>query len=97
MHPLAAVVTFHFPARGRLPPVKLTWYEGLEAPRARRAGRRRQPAAGGGAIFKGTKGTIISGVYGTNPPQLVPAKRMKETTFPQAACRAFRARMKWTG
>ena len=32
-HPVASVITFRFAARGSLPPVKLTWYEGTRAPR----------------------------------------------------------------
>ena len=33
VHPLSAIVTFQFPARGEMPPVKLTWYEGTRPPR----------------------------------------------------------------
>ena len=36
VHPLSSIVTFRFPARDNLPPVKLTWYEGLRPPRPRR-------------------------------------------------------------
>src|SRR5512136_1771101 len=32
-HPLADIVTYRFPGRGGRPPVKLTWYDGLRAPR----------------------------------------------------------------
>jgi predicted dehydrogenase len=33
-YPLASMVTYHFPARGEMPPVKLTWYDGgLRPPR----------------------------------------------------------------
>jgi len=33
-YPLASIVTYHFPARGDMPPVKLTWYDGgLRPPR----------------------------------------------------------------
>ena len=30
--PKSAVVEYQFPARGKMPPVKLTWYEGGEKP-----------------------------------------------------------------
>ncbi|HWT81924.1 MAG TPA: Gfo/Idh/MocA family oxidoreductase, partial [Candidatus Methylomirabilis sp.] len=33
VHPLAALVTFQFPARGCLPAVKVNWYEGMQPPR----------------------------------------------------------------
>ena len=33
-YPLASMVTYHFPARGEMPPLKLTWYDGgLRPPR----------------------------------------------------------------
>ena len=31
-HPLASIVTYRFGARDNLPPVKLTWYDGLRPP-----------------------------------------------------------------
>jgi predicted dehydrogenase len=83
VHPLAAVVTFQFPARGCLPPVKLTWYEGLEAPRPPELEDGVKLPAEGGAIIKGTKGTIMSGLYGFNSPQLLPASRMKQVELPK--------------
>ena len=61
MHPLAAIVTFQFPARGCLPPVKLTWYEGTRPPRPADLEDGANLPAEGGAIFKGTKGTIVTG------------------------------------
>lgn len=76
-HPLAAVVTFSFPARGGRPPVKLTWYEGLRAPRppeledGRIMGHRQ-----GGSLFKGSKGKLVAGIYG-NSPRLIPETAMK--------------------
>ncbi len=33
VHPLSAIVTDQFPARGDFPPLKLTWYEGTRPPR----------------------------------------------------------------
>ncbi len=76
-HPLSAIVTYQFPARGKLPPVKLTWYEGTRPPRppeledGRILGHRE-----GGSLFKGTKGKLVCGVYG-NSPRLIPESAMK--------------------
>jgi predicted dehydrogenase len=81
-HPLAAIIIFQFPARGKLPPVKLTWYDGLRAPRpeeledGRIMGDRE-----GGVIFKGTKGKLMCGTYG-NVARLIPESRMKEYQRP---------------
>ncbi|MHC4643103.1 MAG: Gfo/Idh/MocA family protein [Planctomycetota bacterium] len=77
-HPVASIVVYRFPARGDLPPVKLTWYDGLRAPRptdiedGRRLGN-----VEGGALFKGSKGKLMAGVYGEGA-RLIPESRMKE-------------------
>jgi predicted dehydrogenase len=82
-HSIAGVVTFQFPARGKLPPVKLTWYEGMRAPRPEELERERiMGDSDGGALFKGSKGKIICGVYG-NSPRLLPESRMQEYQRPE--------------
>jgi len=80
-HPLAAVVTFQFPARTSLPPLKVTWYEGLEPPRPPELEDERKLPAEGGVLFKGEKGMIMAGVYGESP-RLIPEAAMKEQKFP---------------
>jgi hypothetical protein len=82
-HSLAAVVTYHFPARENLPPVKLTWYEGVRAPRPDELEPDRRMGDGeGGVIFKGSSGKIMCGTYG-NSPRLIPESRMKEYERPE--------------
>jgi predicted dehydrogenase len=80
-HPVASVITFRFPARGNLPPVKLTWYEGVRAPRPLELEDGRKLRADGGVIFKGSKGVLVGGVYGESP-RLLPEKRMQEYQRP---------------
>lgn len=76
-HPLASVVTYQFPARNEMPPVKLTWYEGLRAPRPPELEDGRQMGhPEGGLLFKGSKGTLMGGVYGEGA-RLIPEKKMK--------------------
>jgi hypothetical protein len=77
------VVTFQFPSRGSLPPVKLAWYEGLLAPRPPELEDDAKLPAEGGAILKGTKGTIVTGLYGLSSPQLIPVSRTKDVKFPE--------------
>lgn len=78
VHPLSAIVTFRFPARENLPPVKLTWYEGTRPPRPPEAGEGvKLGDGGGGVIFKGDKGILVCGVYGNNP-RLFPESIMEE-------------------
>jgi len=80
-HPLTAIVTYCFPARGGRPPVKLTWYEGTRAPRPEGLEDGRAMPAEGGLVFKGSRGLIMCGVYGDSP-RLVPEKLMQETDLP---------------
>ena len=80
-HPLANIVTYRFPARENLPPVKLTWYDGLRAPRPEELEEGRNMPAEGGLIFKGTKGKIMAGVYG-DAPRIIPEKLMQEAARP---------------
>jgi predicted dehydrogenase len=82
VHPLSAIVTFRFPARGDLPPVKLTWYEGTRPPRPEDLADDRQMPGEGGAILIGSKGKIMCGVYGEGP-RLFPESKMKEAKLPE--------------
>jgi predicted dehydrogenase len=52
------IVRYEFPARGTLPPVKLTWYDGGKRPRL--VEERRAPDWRNGVLFVGEKGMIIS-------------------------------------
>ena len=80
-HALAAVVTYKFPKRGDLPPLKLTWYEGVRAPRPEELPDDRKMPSQGGIIYNGTKGKIMAGVYG-NGARIIPESRMKEVGKP---------------
>jgi len=82
VHPLSAIVTYHFPARGDLPPVKLTWYEGTRPPRPADLEDGRKLPREGGVLFKGTKGTIMCGVYG-NSPRIIPEAKMQAAERPE--------------
>ena len=81
VHPLSAIVTFKFPAREGFPPLKLTWYEGTRPPRPEELEDGRHFPEEGGALIKGTKGTIMAGVYG-GAPRIIPEKKMKEAKLP---------------
>ena len=81
VHPLSAIVTYQFPAREGMPPVKLTWYEGTRPPRPEDLEDGRQMPREGGALLKGTKGTIMAGVYGESP-RIIPETKMREAKLP---------------
>jgi len=81
-HPVASIVTYQFPARGDLPPVKLTWYDGLRPPRpAELEEGRRMGNTEGGSLFKGSEGKLMAGVYGEDL-RLIPEIRMKAYKTP---------------
>ena len=84
VHPLAAVVTFQFPARGSLPPVKLSWYEGMQPPRPLDLEDGASLPAEGGAIFHGTKGTLVTGVTGIGPAPAHPGGKEERDETPRA-------------
>lgn len=75
--PPATVVRYTFPARGRkLPPVKLTWYDGgilPERPEELEADRRLPES---GTIFVGKKGKLMCETY-SESPRLLPEARMQ--------------------
>jgi hypothetical protein len=82
-HPISCLVRYEFPARRKMPPVTLTWYDGLRPPRPRelsQADELGEPE--GGALFKGTDGMLTCGVYGSNP-RLLPSARMKHFKPPK--------------
>ena len=81
-HPLSAIVTYRFPARGDRPPVKLTWYEGTRAPRPEELEDGRRMPEEGGLVFKGSKGKIMCGVYGDSP-RLIPERLMQDAERPE--------------
>jgi predicted dehydrogenase len=74
--PQAAVIHFDFPARGDLPPVRLTWYDGgLKPPRP--DGWEDDRLDDEGLLFVGDRGTIRCGFSGRRP-RLIPAAKSKD-------------------
>ncbi len=74
-YPLASTVTYHFPARGKLPPVKLTWYDGgLRPPRPEELedGQLMGPT---GRLLVGNKGKILGN-------KIIPESRRKKYQEP---------------
>ncbi len=80
-YPTASTVYYEFPARGDMPPVKLTWYDGGRLPprpEELEAGRRMPES---GTIFVGDKGKIISDEY-SGAPRIIPETKMKAYKVP---------------
>jgi predicted dehydrogenase len=66
-YPLATQTFYDFPARGSMPPVKLTWYDGGLLPRKPEELGDEDLNKGGGALLIGTKGKLIHDTYGMKP------------------------------
>jgi len=83
-YPLAEIVTYEFPKRGKMPPVKLIWYDGgLMPPRPHDIEPGRMMGDdGGGVLFVGDKGHLMCNTYGESP-RLVPETKMQEYKRPE--------------
>ncbi len=95
-HPVSSIVNYYFAARKDLPPVKLTWYEGIRAPRPEELEDRRRIPAEGGILFKGDRGTIMCGIY-ADSPRIIPEAKMKAYKRPQKTLPRIRTshEMEW--
>jgi hypothetical protein len=86
-YPQASIVTYSFPSRSNMPPVKFTWYDGgLKPPRAEELEAEAQPKPDEdeleeGLLFIGERGKILCSFNGGNP-RLIPEARMKSYKQP---------------
>jgi len=81
-YPPDVKITYQFPARGKRPPVKLTWFDGdSKIPRPAELERGRN-APGTGAVVIGTRGKIMHGSHGASPCRIIPEKAMKAYKLP---------------
>jgi len=75
-YPRASIVRYQFPARGDMPPVKLTWYDGgLLPPRPEELEPGRK-IGDDGVIFAGDRGKLMCGCYAESP-RLIPETKMR--------------------
>jgi len=86
-YPMASIIYYDFAARGDMPPVRFTWYDGgLKPPRPEELEENRAFRGEGeeddeGLLFVGDGGKILCGFNGANP-QLIPEARMKSYQQP---------------
>jgi len=89
-YPAWATITYEFPARGNLPPVKLTWYEGAKdgkrnLPPARLFPDRSFQPSDSGSLLVGSNWRMYSpNDYGANQ-MLWPRDDYKDLTIPKAS------------
>ena len=66
-YPLATQTFYEFPARGKMPPVTMTWYDGGLLPRKPEELGEEELNKGGGALIVGSKGKLLHDTYGAKP------------------------------
>jgi predicted dehydrogenase len=66
-YPHATQTFYEFPARGGMPPVTLTWYDGGLLPEKPAELGDEDLNKGGGALLIGSKGKLLHDTYGLNP------------------------------
>jgi len=75
--PISSKLTYEFPARGKMPPLKLIWTDGhfkKKVPPMLEKGRRMHAS---GAVIYGEKETILHGSHGAGGMRIIPEARMK--------------------
>ncbi len=70
-YPVAAIIYYDFPARGKLPPVKMTWYDGGLMPAVPAEMPADQRLPDNGVLYVGSKGKMVHSSHG-GMPQLLP-------------------------
>jgi predicted dehydrogenase len=66
-YPLATLTFYEFPARDKMPPVKLTWYDGGLLPKKPEELGDEELKKEGGALLIGSKGKLLHETYGLKP------------------------------
>jgi hypothetical protein len=79
--PLASIITYQFPAREGMPPVRMHWYDGgLKPPRPAELGPEDEWLVDG-VLYVGDKGKIMHRSHG-GKPTLIPLSRMENFKRP---------------
>ena len=74
--PKSSIVTYKFPARGKMPPVTVKWFDGKNKP-PRPKDAEGVKTASSGMFFLGEKGVIYADTY-CGGPRIIPETKMKE-------------------
>jgi predicted dehydrogenase len=80
-YPIGSIVNFEFPARGKMPPVKLTWCDGGLKPERPKELERNREFPSTGILFRGSEGVILCDSVGDNP-RLIPETKMNSYKKP---------------
>ncbi|HRE81418.1 MAG TPA: Gfo/Idh/MocA family oxidoreductase [Opitutaceae bacterium] len=78
--PKWSIITYEYPARGDLPPVKLTWFDGGKLPPVPKELGAGAKLPKGGVIYYGDRGAIMDGTNYGSSPRLIPEEKMAAFT-----------------
>jgi predicted dehydrogenase len=81
--PKSSKVVCRFPARGSMPPVVFTWYDGGEVPPRPPELEAEIEMPKGGTYYRGDNGVIFSPTDYCEEPRLIPEERMKNADLPK--------------
>lgn len=82
-YPRASIIRYEFPARGKRPPVKLTWYDGRLKPPIPACFEPERRIGTNGAIFVGEDAAIMHDSHGASGVRIVPETTMKAYKRPE--------------
>jgi predicted dehydrogenase len=96
-YPIAALIYYDFPARGELPPVRMTWYEGGLMPPAPPELPLSDRLPENGVLYIGSKGKMYHSSHG-GMPQLLPRELHDEAAkVPKSMLRSPGHYEEWVG
>jgi hypothetical protein len=81
--PLASIVTWEFPQRDGMPPVKMVWYDGGLKPPLPAGLESKRGLPESGILYIGDRGTLLAEGSG-GVPRLIPEDRMRANQLPPA-------------
>ncbi|MHC4502997.1 MAG: Gfo/Idh/MocA family protein [Planctomycetota bacterium] len=77
-----SIVTYRFPARGEMPPVKLVWYDGGKRPERPKHLEKNRRVSKRGYVIVGETCSIMDQSEKCSSPRLIPESRMKSYKRP---------------
>ena len=94
-YPIAAVIYYDFPARGKLPPVKMTWYEGGLLPPSPTELPPGERLPDNGVLYVGSRGKMYHGSHGAMPQVLPVGLRDAAAAVPRTLERSPGHHSEW--
>jgi hypothetical protein len=87
-YPKASIIYYNFPARGNMPPVKMTWYDGGLLPATPAEMPEGESLPSNGALYIGTKGKMYHSSHGGTPKVIPVELRDEAKQIPQTIPRS---------